>query len=77
MRIIQPFRDQLGKALNAVNRISAGDITEIKNTWGGLTFGKFILNKILECLGEQSNLEWDGLKNTVDLKIIKNFYFLS
>ena len=71
--IIQPFRDQLGKALNAVNRISAGDITEIKNTWGGLTFGKFILNKILECLGEQSNLEWDGLKNTVDLKIIKNF----
>ena len=71
--IIQPFRDQLGKALNAVNRISAGDITEIKNTWGGLKFGQYLLNKLLECLNEPSNLEWDGLKNALDIKIIKNF----
>ena len=60
-----------------MNRISAGDITEIKNTWGGLKFGQYLLNKLLECLNEPSNLEWDGLKNALDIKIIKNFANIS
>ena len=70
--IIQPFKDIHQKALNQVNKISPGDLTEIKNTWDGLNFGKFLLTKIFELLGE-SNLEWDNIKKNLDIKIIRNF----
>ena len=70
--IIQPFRDQMQKALNQVNKISPGDLTEIKNTWDSLSFGKFILGKLFELNGD-SNTEWDYVKKALDIKIIKNF----
>ena len=70
--IIQPFKDQLQKQLNQVNKISPGDLTEIKNTWDGLTFGKFILGKLYELNGD-NNTEWDYVKKSLDIKIIKNF----
>lgn len=74
--IITPFKDALQKALNVVNRISSGDITEIKNTWDGLAFGKFILSKIFECIGE-ANSDWDNVKRSIDIKIIKAFANIS
>ena len=70
--IIQPFKDLAQKALNQVNKISPGDLTEIKNTWDSLTFGKFILGKLYELYGD-NNSDWDYIKKTLDIKIIKNF----
>ena len=69
--IIQPFKDQLQKQLNQVNKISPGDLTEIKNTWDGLSFGKFILGKLYELNGD-NNTEWDYVKKSLDIKVIKN-----
>ena len=71
-KIIQPFTDGMQKQLNQVNKIVPADLTEIKNTWDGLTFGKFVLTKIYELCGE-TNLEWDAIKKNLDIKIIKNF----
>ena len=70
--IIQPFKDSMQKALNQVNKISPGDLTEIKNTWDSLVFGKFILGKLFELYGD-NNTDWDYIKKSLDIKIIKNF----
>ena len=71
-KLIQPFTDNIQKQLNQINKIVPADLTEIKNTWDGLSFGKFILSKIYELCGE-NNLEWDSIKKNLDIKIIKNF----
>ena len=69
--ILQPFKDAINKASYTLNKISQPDVTEIKNTWDSLNFGKYLLQKIYEIFGE--NNEWDIIKKSLDIKLFKNF----
>ena len=73
--ILQPFKDAINKTSYALNKISQSDITEIKNTWDSLNFGKYLLQKIYEIFGE--NNEWDTIKKSLDVKLFKNFVNLN
>ena len=69
--ILQPFKDAINKSNYTLNKVATSDITEIKNTWDSLNFGKYLLQKIYEILGE--NNEWNVIKKSLDVKTFKNF----
>ena len=73
--ILQPFKDAINKASYILNKITQPDVTEIKNTWDSLNFGKYLLQKIYEIFGE--NNEWDTIKKALDIKVFKNFINLN
>jgi len=73
--ILQPFKDAINKTSYTLNKITQPDVTEIKNTWDSLNFGKYLLQKIYEVLGE--NNEWDTIKKSLDVKLFKNFINLN
>ena len=74
--ILQPFKDAINKASYILNKIGQPDVMEIKNTWDSLNFGKYLLQKVYEILGDNNN-EWDTIKKSLDLKVFKNFIGLS
>ena len=74
--ILQPFKDAINKASYILNKIGQPDVMEIKNTWDSLNFGKYLLQKVYEVLGDNNN-EWDSIKKSLDLKVFKNFIGLS
>ena len=69
--IFSPHKDSINKAINIMSKLGIGDITEVKNTWDTLNFGKFLLSKIYELFGEEKT-DWDSIKKTLEIKIIKN-----
>ena len=69
--ILQPFKDGINKLTYTLNKINQSDVTEIKNTWDSLNFGKYIVQKMYEVFGE--NNEWDTIKKILDLKFFRNF----
>ena len=71
-----PFQEAINKATKDLNKINQADLTEIKNTWDALNFGKYLWQKIYEILGEANN-EWDNIKKTLDIKLLKNFIAIS
>ena len=73
--ILQPFKDAINKTSYTLNKITQPDVTEIKNTWDSLVFGKYLLQKIYEVFGE--NNEWDVIKKSIDVKLFKNFINLN
>ena len=73
--ILQPFKDAINKTSYTLNKITQPDVTEIKNTWDSLVFGKYLLQKIYEIFGE--NNEWDVIKKSLDIKLFKNFINLN
>ena len=73
--ILQPFKDAINKSSYTLNKITQPDVTEIKNTWDSLVFGKYLLQKIYEIFGE--NNEWDVIKKSLDIKLFKNFINLN
>ena len=73
---LAPFENGITKTTIALNKLQPQDITEMKNTWDNLVFGKYLLQKIFEILGD-SNAEWDNIKKSLDVKIIKNLIALS
>ena len=73
--IFQPYKDAINKIMYSINKINQSDITEIKNTWDALNFGKYLLQKMYEVFGE--NNEWDTIKKILDLKFVKNFFALN
>ena len=73
--IFQPYKDAINKITYSLNKINQSDVTEIKNTWDSLNFGKYILQKMYEVFGE--NNEWDTIKKILDLKFFKNFFALN
>ena len=73
--IFQPYKDAISKITYSLNKINQSDVTEIKNTWDSLNFGKYILQKMYEVFGE--NNEWDTIKKILDLKFFKNFFALN
>ena len=73
--ILQPFKDAINKTSYTLNKITQPDVTEIKNTWDSLNFGKYLLQKIYEVFGE--NNEWDTIKKSLDVKLFKNFINLN
>jgi len=74
--ILQPFKDAINKIVYSLNKIGQSDVTEIKNTWDSLNFGKYLLQKVYEILGENNN-EWDNIKKSLDIKLIKSFIGMS
>lgn len=74
--ILQPFKDAINKASYILNKIGQPDVMEIKNTWDSLNFGKYLLQKVYDALGDSNN-EWDSIKKSLDLKVFKNFIGLS
>ena len=73
--IFQPYKDAINKIMYTINKINQSDVTEIKNTWDSLNFGKYLLQKMYEVFGE--NNEWDTIKKILDLKFIRNFFGLN
>ena len=47
-----------------MNKIAQPDVMEIKNTWDSLNFGKYLIQKIYELMGETH--EWEAIKKILD-----------
>ena len=72
--IFQSCKDSMKKIGNSINRINDKDLVECKNTWENFSYGKFLLQKILEYIGEINNNyieDFSNIKKIIAAKHLK------